>query len=58
MQTPCSQDGLCLSERTMLILTFEQLINISAGRHLDVPKAHQRTARKRQTVLKLTLKNN
>ncbi len=39
--------GLCVSGRTVRIETFEQLINVSAGRQFTVSKAHQRKARNR-----------
>jgi hypothetical protein len=39
--------GKLTSGRTVRIETFEQLINIDAGRQFSVSKAHQRKARNR-----------
>ena len=41
------QHGFCVSGQTVRIETFEQLINVGAGRQFTVSKAHQRKARNR-----------
>lgn len=47
------EHGFCVSGQTVRIETFEQLINLGAGRQFTVSKAHQRKARNRQAVKKV-----